>query len=184
MHWTKRLLPRALRSKRKVRANRQRRTLRLLLEPLEARLAPAILTVNSLADGPVNLADATVTLRDAIDATNNDVAVSPGGPVGESIDEIRFQAGLSGTINLNQGQLGIRSDLTITGTGANVVTVSASGASRVFEVTDNTAGIRIAIINGLTITAGKTLSGGGGIFNQENLTVRNCAISGNSADNG
>ena len=54
----------------------------LSLEALEARLALAILTVNSLADGPANFADATVTLRDAIEAANNDVAVSPGGPSG------------------------------------------------------------------------------------------------------
>src|SRR5205809_618639 len=92
----------------------------LSVEALEARLPLAILTVNSLADGPVNLTDATVTLRDAIEAANTDVAVSPGGPIGSGADEIRFQSNLSGTITLNQGQLGLRSSLTITGPGASL----------------------------------------------------------------
>ncbi len=71
--------------------------------------------VNTLADDAVNLADTAVTLRDAIHAANNTVPVSPGGPAGSGPDEIRFQPGLDGTIILDHGQLGIRSDLTITG---------------------------------------------------------------------
>ncbi|HMF14970.1 MAG TPA: hypothetical protein VKE94_21790, partial [Gemmataceae bacterium] len=75
------------------------------LESLEDRLAPALLLVNSLADAPVNLSDAVVTLRDAIHAANNDLAVSPGGPTGGGADEIQFAGGLTGTITLNQGRL-------------------------------------------------------------------------------
>src|SRR5438552_2053093 len=74
------------------------------IEPLEARLALTILTVNSLADGPVDLTDATVTLRDALEAANTDVAVSPGGLSGSGPDEIRFQSTLSGIITLNPAQ--------------------------------------------------------------------------------
>src|SRR5262245_31138230 len=155
----------------------------LRIEALESRWAPAILTVNSLADGPVNLTDATVTLRDAIEAANNDVAVSPGGLSGSGADEIRFQAGLTGTITLNenQGQLEIRSNLTITGPGASMLAVSGNDV-RVLNVDDGLASERTVTINGLIISDGDTdaSSGGGGINNAEKLTIQNCVISGNA----
>src|SRR2546422_659015 len=50
------------------------------LQLLEERLVPTLLVVNSLNDAAVNLADTVVTLRDALDAANNDSQVSPGGP--------------------------------------------------------------------------------------------------------
>src|SRR3954464_13349475 len=88
----------------------QRRSLNLFrplcLEALEDRLALTIFTVTSLSDGPVELGDTTVSLRNAIEAANNDVAVFPGSPAGNGADEIRFKSGMSGTIVLNQGQLG------------------------------------------------------------------------------
>src|SRR5262249_3049430 len=96
---------------------------RPVLEILEDRMLPTVFTVNSLLDGPVNLGDTTVTLRDAIEAANSDVAVSPGGPIGSGADEIRFLAGLGGTIPLF-GELAIKSDLKITGPGATVLTIS------------------------------------------------------------
>src|SRR5206468_1937965 len=74
------------------------------LELLENRTAPAVLTVNSLADAPVDLTDTTVTLRDAIYAANNDLPVSPGGPTASGADEIRFESGLTGTISLVKGE--------------------------------------------------------------------------------
>src|SRR2546426_6738887 len=80
-------------------------THRLAPETLEGRTLPALLlTVNSLADGPVNLADSTFTLRDALF-------------MAKSGDVIDFEPNLfssgPGTIKLNQGQLGIRTDLAI-----------------------------------------------------------------------
>src|SRR5688500_11253381 len=44
------------------------------IEALEPRLVLTILLVTSLADGPVNLNDTAVTLRDAIEAAKVDVA--------------------------------------------------------------------------------------------------------------
>src|SRR5262249_6828529 len=160
---------------------RSRRRCLPQLEVLEDRLTPALLTVNSLADAAVNLADAAVTLRDAIHAATNDLSVYPGGPAGSGLDEIRFQPGLGGTIFLNQGPLGISSDLTITGPGAGVLTVSGSGVSRVFEVSDSTPVTRTVRISGLTITGGmEARASGGGILNAEALTVQNSTIIGNS----
>src|SRR5438552_1820469 len=70
---------------------------RPLLETLEDRTAPAILfTVNSLADGPVNLSDSALTLRDALFAAQS----------GDVIDfEPSLFAGGPGTITLTQGEL-------------------------------------------------------------------------------
>jgi hypothetical protein len=155
----------------------------LRVEPLEERLALAVITVNSLADGVVNLSDATVTLRDALEAANNNVQVSPGGPTGSGADEIRFQPGLSGVITLLQGQLNVTDDVTLTGPGAHLLTVNGNNASLVFAVTDQQPAIaKTVTISGLTISGGRnTVGGGGGIFNAENLTVQNCTISGNQA---
>ena len=178
----------------KVTLRRQRRNQRrhfarffrsLRIEPLEQRALLAILTVNSLADGPVNLTDGTVTLRDAIRAANNDLQVSPGGPTGSGADEIQFQSGLSGAITLNQGQLGLTSDLRITGPGPTVLTVSGNGATRIFNVDNSLVSVKTVAISGLTITDGAAANAsGGGIFNRENLTLQNSSISGNVAGDG
>jgi hypothetical protein len=158
----------------------------LRIELLESRLAQAILTVNSLADGPVNFNDTTITLRDAIEAANANVAVSPNGPIGGTVDEIRFDVDLSGTIVLNQGQLEIRSDLVISGPGAMVLTVSGNKASRVFKVDDGEITTKNVTISGLTITDGviedTNIGGyGGGILSTENLTILSCEITENFA---
>jgi hypothetical protein len=136
--------------------------------------------VGSLTDAPVNLADATVTLRDAIFAANNDVAVSPGGPIGSGTDEIQF--GVSGTIPLSQGELAITSNLKITGPGASSLAISGGGLSRIFNVDDSIAGPTINVeIVGLTLTGGTTADNGGAITSFENLTVTGAVITGNTA---
>src|SRR5437588_804827 len=142
---------------RRSRSRHRTARRRLFFEPLENRLAPAILTVNSLADGAVNLTDATVTLRDAIDAANRDVAVSPGGSIGSGADEIRFASNLTGAIALNQGQLKVTSDLTITGPGAGLLTITGNGDSHLFSVNDGLDGVsRTVVFSGLNIAGGST----------------------------
>jgi hypothetical protein len=98
-----------------------------------------------------NLNDAGMgSLRDAIAAT----------PSGGTVD---FQPGLSGTITLTTGELGISKDLTISGPGADVIRVGGGGASRVFDIT----GIFTVSTSGLTIADGNAIGGfdGGGISN-------------------
>jgi hypothetical protein len=98
-------------------------------------------------------------------------------PPGGTVD---FQEGLSGTITLTTGELLIDKDLTITGPGADVITVSGNGASRVFEVTSGVT----AAVSGLTIANGRVTgvsAQGGGIFNAGTLTVTSCTLSGNVA---
>jgi hypothetical protein len=116
-----------------------------------------------------NLNDAGMgSLRQAISDT----------PAGGTVE---FQPGLSGTITLTTGELGIAKDLTIAGPGADVITVSGNHASRVFDVaatfTVSLSGLTIA--DGLAIT---TLADGGGIRNNSGaLTVTGSVLSGNTA---
>src|SRR5207253_2257691 len=115
---------------------------------------------------------ATCTLRQAI------ATASPG-------DTINFAAGLT-TVNLTSSELVIDKNLTITGPGANLLTIQRSFFGiipnfRVFDVGANTN----VTISGLTIAGGNVPgNSGGGIFNSGTLTIASCAISANSANNG
>src|SRR5205085_5717173 len=62
------------------------------------------------------------SLRDAINAADYDG------------DTINFAPGVTGTITLTSGHLVITKNLTISGPGANVLTISGGMASRIFYV--------------------------------------------------
>ena len=125
------------------------------LEGLENRCLPS--TVTNLADtGPGSL-------REAIAITD------PGG----SVD---FEPGLAGTIALTTGTLTITKDLTITGPGFAMITVSGGHASTVFSI-DPTFRVAIA---GLTVAEGSGASGGG-IHNSGTLTLTDSVIRDNTA---
>ena len=128
-------------------------------------------------------ADGQCTLREAISAANTDTATG-GCAAGSGADTITFAPGLTGPIKLTTDQLSISGDLTITGPGANALTVQRSDAAntplfRVFSIASGTV-----TITGLKITNGNRASNGGGIFNSGNLTVAASIISGNIGDNG
>jgi hypothetical protein len=73
-------------------------------------------------------------------------------------DVITFANRLRGdTIHLTQGELRVAADVTITGPGADRLSVSGSGRSRVFEV----MGGATATISGLTVRDGFATQGGG-----------------------
>ncbi|MBW4525891.1 MAG: DUF4347 domain-containing protein [Phormidium tanganyikae FI6-MK23] len=82
------------------------------------------------------------------------------------------------TITLTTGQLAIASDLTITGTGANLLTLSGNNASRVFSISSGNVNL-----SGMTIANGNAGSGttfgggisfqGGGTLNLSNSVIRN-----------
>jgi hypothetical protein len=98
---------------------------------------------------------------------------------------ITFAPNVRGTINLTSGELLLNKSLTVTGPGANLLSVQRSAAAgtsnfRIFNIASNVT----ATISGLTIANGNASSGigaGGGIFNNGTLTVANVTISGNSA---
>src|SRR5436190_24151848 len=114
--------------------------------PGAAQAAPMTFTVNSLDDHPADGCDPApgdCTLRDAVDAANSNAGA----------DTITFQSGLSGTIDLTEGQIGIYEALTINGPGADQITVDAQYGSRIFYVNPTTAGEDVSI-SGLSLVHG------------------------------
>ncbi|MCA9240371.1 MAG: DNRLRE domain-containing protein, partial [Planctomycetales bacterium] len=125
-----------------------------------------------------------LSLREAIaiaDAINNPFATS-----GETIDfddqlfdfgPVVIDLGAAGPA-LGHGQLLIGSDLKIVGPGADLLTITASQQSRVFQVTSGVT----AAFSGLTIADGYVVGGGGGIHNRGNLTLQQVTFLNNSAE--
>lgn len=116
------------------------------------------------------------TLREAINDSN----------VSGTDDTITFQAGLTGTITLDQGPLVVSKNnssysTTITGPGADQIYVSGGGSSLVFDVA-GTGGATGLTISGLTIGNG---SGdiAGGIYAEQNteVTLSDSTVTGNVA---
>ncbi|MBW4654109.1 MAG: DUF4347 domain-containing protein [Kaiparowitsia implicata GSE-PSE-MK54-09C] len=105
------------------------------------------------------------------------------------------------TITLTSGQLSITSNITINGTGANLLTLSGNNTSRVFFIDSGTVifnNLTIANANAGTVVGGSidnrgtlTLNtvairnsrspAGGGLFNSGTTTINNSTISGNTA---
>jgi CSLREA domain-containing protein len=124
---------------------------------------------SNLADGVCNDGTGACTLRAAIQQAN-----AAGG------DSINFSLTAGSTITLTGGELLIDKGLSISGPGAQLLTVSGNNASRVFRVTSVTS----VVISGLTISGGRAL-GAGGIFNDGGtLNINSCSISNNNATTG
>jgi Ca2+-binding RTX toxin-like protein len=172
------------------------------------------LGVTLVTGGTAHAADYTVTnlnaagpgsLRDALDQANVDRAT----------DRVVFQSGLSGTIDLNpktgpyaySGQLNVFYPVDIVGPGADQITVSGDGQSRVFNISSEYTGDNFSI-SGLKVTEGEakysdggdirsddanltlsdmvirtgTAARGGGVWeNYGTLTMRDSTVSGNGA---
>ncbi len=119
-------------------------------------------TVESLADGPANAADCPgsgCTLRDAIAAAGN-------------CNIIQF--GVTGTILLSSGHYLISGEtLTIQGPGANLLTLNAQGASRLFLIENAVVNMSgLTLLNGL-VNSTNYLSNfvGGAIDSETNSRV-------------
>lgn len=139
-------------------ASSGRQRCRLLLEPLEGRWVPT--TVTNLADSGAG------SLRQAILDT----------PAGGTVD---FQPDLAGTIALTTAELTVAKNLTISGPGAEVITVSGINARRVFTITASST----VTLSGLTIADGRvsgTAVAGGGIVNSGTLSLIACTVRDNS----
>ena len=132
--------------------------------------AATTLTVKTVNDSWEGSCGGTCSLRDAITAANLD-----------SGDTIVFAPGVTGTISLQAGipLPTISANVTITGPGANVVTVSSNSMPPPYQpypVFNIASGVT-AGISGLTIANGNY----GGIVNNGTLTVTNCTLSGNAS---
>ena len=136
----------------------------------------SVLPSSALVFEVSNLDDAGAgSLRQAI----LDANVNPGP------DEIVFDlASLPATITLTTGQIFITDDLTITGPGADQLTVSGNNSSRIFNVNNGIADSISLFVSGLRLADGFVVSNGGAILNSENLTIENSDFTGNTADLG
>jgi hypothetical protein len=133
------------------------------LEALECRNLLSTLTVLNMADSGAG------SLRDTIAAA-------------QSGDRIVFDPSLARqTITLTSGELAINQSLDIRGLGADQLTVSGNGASRVFDLTGSGADVTIA---GLTIANGLAAQGGGIENAASNLTLSDDVLSNDRAVGG
>ncbi|MEP7341593.1 MAG: choice-of-anchor Q domain-containing protein [Acidobacteriota bacterium] len=145
----------------------------------------ATITVNSLADGaPTN--DGQCTLREAlINANFNNQSGSTDCAAGSGADTITFSAlfNTPQTITLTTGEMGIIEGVTITGPGANLLTVRRADNAPDFRIFLIQQGIPNVAFSGMTISNGRTPnnSNGGGIRSQSNLTLTNVHVTGNQA---
>jgi predicted outer membrane repeat protein len=165
------------------------------VEALEGRWAPAVLTVNSVADNTNS--DNSLTLREAIMLVDGNLGRSLSsaeqaqvvGTLGSS-DTIQFNlpAGAQ-TITLTRGALAITKPMSIVGPGAGTLTINGNNADRIFAVGTSDNLSLVAAISGLTITNGNARSSsidhyGGGLVNFGTLTVSNCVFANNTAPAG
>src|SRR5262249_16627346 len=121
---------------------------------------PETFVVDTLADTPDdgNYTAGNLSLREAIAIANRSVGVT---------ETITFNPSLTSggaqTITLSLGELLITNDVEIQGPGADNLTISANGASRVAHLSN--AGRQIAVtISGLIMTKGSVTGSGGAIL--------------------
>lgn len=97
-------------------------------------------------------------------------------------DEITFD-GVAGTIALASALPTVTESLTITGPGADVLTIDG-GQHETILMLNGTAANQTYVVSGLTLTNGRGSDGGGAIYATfgESLTVSGCVITGNFGD--
>ncbi len=155
-----------------ARSNRYTGKWRPRVEVLEDRRLLATFTVTSLSDPGNGVCDATCTLREAITAANN----------ASGADMITFSQAGTGTIQLDSALPVISTPMTIQEGDHGRITIQGEGVAggyRIFDVADAVASPAISVtFDGLIIKDGVS-NQGGGIRNEENLTIRDSRISNN-----
>jgi CSLREA domain-containing protein len=131
----------------------------------------ATVTVTKSEDTADGICDADCSLREAAVAANNgDVVVFS--PLFNSPQ----------TITLTGGQITIDKNLTVAGTGANLLSVSGNNANRIFYISGNA----VVALSGMKLTGGRQTTSadpnGGAIYlTDSTLTLINMMLSGNKA---
>lgn len=181
--WTTTLTRLGLRRRKASRKREQHRGRRARLEPLEARqmLASDVYTVTTL-DDVVDANDNLLSLREAIDLAATDGSTTDN-------DIIRFDRSLfDGEVetialedqdgdNSAPESLLITSTLTVEGPGADLLSISGGGLTRVVKVE---AGANVTLSH-LTVRDGGGTSYGGGIHSAGDLTLDHVEVSDNIA---
>jgi hypothetical protein len=131
---------------------------------------PATIVVTTTSDATTH---SGISLRDAVTQANADAAKGIS-------DKIGFAPSLAGgIIALAQGQFEMTAGSgRVTIDGGGQIVLNARGIARIFFV-DAGAGLVLA---GLTLTGG-VAANGGAIYSQGALTISNCTLSGNTANN-
>ncbi|MGH7783711.1 MAG: Calx-beta domain-containing protein, partial [Candidatus Binatia bacterium] len=130
---------------------------------------PTALTVTSLADtddGSCTADPDGCTLREAINAAN----ALP------DANEISFAPTVTGSITLTGSLQSILTPMTITGPGANVLTISGNDVTQIFTIAND----QVVNISGLTLAHGNGPLGGA-ILDMGSLTISNCMFANNSS---
>lgn len=154
----------------------------LRLDPLEDRLAPATLTVNTLNDAMLG---SQLSLRDAVNAIQAGTYMgSAMGQISGTFgvnDTIIFQAGLNGTLSINaaNGPFILGKDVTLfANPSLNAITINGQNTSAIFKVNATVE----ASVAGLTLHQGKDLAnqyGAISVLAGGELTVNNCTFTAN-----
>jgi hypothetical protein len=143
------------------------------MEDLERRLLYSSYMVGDASDAAGSSTD--ITLRYAVGMA--DSASAPSAPT-----TITFASTVT-SITLAEGALQLSNTQVptiISGLGVSVLAIGGNGASAIFDVQPSVT----VTISSMTITDGSA-EGGGGIFNNGNLTVTACAVTSCTAsDNG
>jgi uncharacterized repeat protein (TIGR01451 family) len=138
---------------------------------------PVVMSLADNGPGSLRQAIADAGLGNTISFSNNS---DPGA--------VNFNDGTPRTITLTTGQLLVEKNLTISGPGAHLLTISGNDASRVFQVPSAAGSVDFAL-SGLTIAHGNATDAspggavGGGIFyfRPGIMTIADCIITTNSA---
>lgn len=151
---------RARSCQRKTRLNGQCRP---GLEALENRQLLSTCHVTRLSDQGIGKGFRG-DLRYCITKANTDIG----------LDTIDFT--VTGTIKLESALPEIDDELTVAGPGRDLVTIDAQKKARVFYVEEGV----VAAFSGLTVTGGGQDPNGGGFYNEGDLTLSDCAVTGNT----
>ncbi|HVS62532.1 MAG TPA: choice-of-anchor Q domain-containing protein [Thermoanaerobaculia bacterium] len=142
-----------------------------LLGTLQSSTSAAAELVVTTAEDEDNT-DADCSLREAIRAANDDIAVDACGS-GSLVDVITVPPG---TYVLDLGQLSVSSVMTINGSGAGVTILDGDGSSRILAISGGDL-----TLDGVTVRNGADSAGAGINVSSSTLMLSNSVVTGNQA---
>lgn len=147
------------------------------LEPRRVLAAFEVTTASDVVDG----SDGLLSLREAITLAeaNADADTITFGDGSSIAGGTNFQDAIPDTITLTNGQLRVTRAVTISGTGANLLTIHGNNASRVLEAYDLTGTSPAVTLSGVTLTGGNAALGGAIRNLDTNFTLEDSVVTGN-----